>query len=82
MIYLDHAATSWPKPPEVIQAIANFLEYAVGQFGAGRLIYGSFQPVNDPLVPLGMVVDAEISDADKAMIAGGNLRAIVENVQK
>ena len=28
-----------------------------------------------------MVVDADISDADKAMIAGGNLRALVENVQ-
>jgi len=26
MIYLDNAATSWPKPPEVLQAMKEFLE--------------------------------------------------------
>lgn len=30
MIYLDNAATTWPKPPEVLQALGNSLE----QFGA------------------------------------------------
>lgn len=25
MIYLDNAATSWPKPPQVVQAMADFL---------------------------------------------------------
>ena len=48
MIYLDHAATSWPKPPEVIAATAQFLERAGGNPGraghrlsiaAGRVIY-------------------------------------------
>lgn len=33
MIYLDYAATSWPKPPEVIQAMADFLENAGGNPG-------------------------------------------------
>jgi len=33
MIYLDHAATSWPKPPEVIRAMADFLERAGGNPG-------------------------------------------------
>ncbi len=28
MIYLDNAATSFPKPPEVMQAMASFLERA------------------------------------------------------
>ena len=48
MIYLDHAATSWPKPPEVIAAMASFLERAGGNPGraghrlsidAGRIVY-------------------------------------------
>ncbi len=48
MIYLDHAATSWPKPPVVIQAMADFLERAGGNPGrsghrlsieAARIVY-------------------------------------------
>lgn len=33
MIYLDNAATSWPKPPEVIAAMQTFLEEAGGNPG-------------------------------------------------
>ena len=33
MIYLDHAATSWPKPAEVSEAMSNFLECAGGNPG-------------------------------------------------
>jgi cysteine desulfurase / selenocysteine lyase len=33
MIYLDNAATSWPKPPEVLKAIADVLERAGGNPG-------------------------------------------------
>lgn len=48
MIYLDNAATSWPKPPEVLRAMADFLENAGGNPGrsghrlsiqAGRRVY-------------------------------------------
>jgi cysteine desulfurase / selenocysteine lyase len=48
MIYLDHAATSWPKPPEVIRAMSQFLECSGGNPGrsghrlsieAGRVVY-------------------------------------------
>jgi len=48
MIYLDHAATSWPKPPEVLRAMREFLESAGGNPGrsghrlsvaAGRVLY-------------------------------------------
>lgn len=48
MIYLDHAATSWPKPPSVMAAMADFLERAGGNPGrsghalsiaAGRIVY-------------------------------------------
>jgi cysteine desulfurase / selenocysteine lyase len=33
MIYLDNAATSWPKPPAVIRAVRNMLANAVGNPG-------------------------------------------------
>lgn len=54
MIYLDHAATSWPKPPEVIKAMNDFLERAGGNPGrsghrlsveAGRIAYDARESV-------------------------------------
>ncbi|MCG2659926.1 MAG: amidohydrolase [Kiritimatiellae bacterium] len=55
----------------------SFVEYVVREFGAERLIYGSFLPVSDPLVPIGMVLDADIADTEKKMIAGDNLRRLM-----
>lgn len=64
MIYLDHAATSWPKPTEVIKAMTDVLECAGGNPGrsghrvsiaAARVIYDTreeiarFFGVSDPL---------------------------------
>jgi len=60
---------------------AGFLEHAVLEFGAQRLIYGSFLPVADPWVPIGMLVDADIAEADKALIAGDNLRRLLSEVR-
>jgi cysteine desulfurase / selenocysteine lyase len=65
MIYLDNAATSWPKPPEVIRAMVDFLERAGGNPGrsghrlsiaAGRIVYEAREAVaelfnaQDPLL--------------------------------
>lgn len=53
-IYLDHAATSWPKPPEVLRAMTGFLEEAGGNPGrsghrlsiaAGRIVYDAREAV-------------------------------------
>jgi len=64
MIYLDNAATSWPKPPEVLQAMTDVLERAGGNPGrsghrlsiaAARVIYDTreeiarFFSISDPL---------------------------------
>ena len=64
MIYLDHAATSWPKPREVINAMAELMEQAGGNPGraghrlsieAGRIVYdvreilAEFFNVSNPL---------------------------------
>jgi cysteine desulfurase family protein len=54
MIYLDHAATSWPKPPEVLAAMHDFLERVGGNPGrsghrlsveAGRIVYDAREAV-------------------------------------
>lgn len=54
IIYLDHAATSWPKPPEVLRAMVDFLEQAGGNPGrsghrlsiaAGRIVYAAREAV-------------------------------------
>ena len=34
-IYLDHAATAFPKAPEVAEAVALFLNQAAGNPGRG-----------------------------------------------
>jgi cysteine desulfurase family protein len=64
MIYFDHAATSWPKPPAVIRAMADFCEHAGGNPGrsghrlslaSARLVYDAREllaelfHVSDPL---------------------------------
>jgi cysteine desulfurase family protein len=64
MIYLDHAATSWPKPPAVIEAMTSFLERAGGNPGrsghrlsveAARIVYDARESIatlfggDDPL---------------------------------
>jgi hypothetical protein len=53
----------------------------VKTFGAERLLFGSFLPVNDPYTAIGMILDADISDGEKERIAGGNLRRLVEEVR-
>lgn len=54
VIYLDHAATSWPKPPVALQAMSDFLIHAGGNPGrsghrlsitAGRIVYAAREAV-------------------------------------
>ena len=59
----------------------GFIEYAVGAFGADRFLFGSFLPVSDPFVPIGMVLDADIAESEKALIAGENLRRLIGEVR-
>ena len=59
----------------------GFIESAAREFGADRLIFGSFFPVNDPFVAMGMVLDSEIPEEQKTIIAGGNLRRLVSEVR-
>ncbi len=48
------------------------------RFGAERLIFGTRLPIRDPSCALGMVNYAMISEEEKEMVAGKNLRKLME----
>lgn len=50
---------------------------AVEAIGAHRMVYGSNLPFADPSVTIGLVGDADISDADKKMIFEGSARRLL-----
>ncbi len=56
MIYLDNAATSWPKPKEVLHAMTDFMEYSGGNPGrsghrlsisAARIVFNTRELVTE-----------------------------------
>jgi predicted TIM-barrel fold metal-dependent hydrolase len=49
--------------------------------GAERLLFGTNLPALDPSLGIGMVLYAAMSDGDKALIAGGNLKRLLESVR-
>ena len=59
----------------------GFVEYAVGEFGAERLLFGSFLPISDPLVPMGMILDSGLPADSQRLIAVGNLRRLIAEVR-
>ena len=57
------------------------IEYVVRHWGPERLLFGTFLPAGDPLVPMGMLLDADIDEADKVLIAGENLRRLWSEIR-
>ena len=75
MIYFDNAATSWPKPPEVMEAMVHFMSEVGANPGrsghrlsveAGRIIYEAREAVatlfNAP-DPLRVVFGPNVTEA-------------------
>jgi hypothetical protein len=58
----------------------DFVSYLVKHWGAERLLFGSFLPMNDPWASIGMILDADITPEEKAMAAGGALRKLIDEV--
>ncbi len=82
MIYLDNAATSWPKPPGVAEAMVNFLHNVGANPGrsghrlsleAGRLVYRARERIaelfNSP-DPLRVVFGANATEALNLALRG------------
>ncbi|MFO7917842.1 MAG: aminotransferase class V-fold PLP-dependent enzyme [Anaerolineae bacterium] len=82
MIYFDNAATSWPKPPGVAEAMAHFLNDVGANPGraahrraieAGRIIYGTREAVANlfhALDPLRVVFGANVTEALNLALLG------------
>ena len=62
-VYLDLAGDGYSL---------GLVEYLVAEVGAGRVLYGSDLTWIDPRTQLGMILDAGISEADKAQILRDN----------
>jgi uncharacterized protein len=57
------------------------VEELAGRFGAERLIYGSYMPMVEPNATMMLVTHARLPDADKALIAHGNLARLLAKVR-
>ncbi len=56
---------------------AGFVEFAVSELGADRVVFGTDSPLLDPAVQMAKVTGAEISDEDKRKILGDNMRRVL-----
>lgn len=52
------------------------IQFAVEHIGSHRMVYGSGLPYVDPSATIGLVQDAEITDADKRNILSGSARRV------
>ena len=59
----------------------DFVSWMARRWGAERIVFGSFLPAADPWSAIGMILDADISAEEKALIAGGNARGVVAQVR-
>jgi cysteine desulfurase/selenocysteine lyase len=82
MIYLDNAATSWPKPPAVAEAMVHFLDHVGANPGraghrlaveAARTVYGAREAVAELFGapdPLRVVFGANVTEALNLALRG------------
>ena len=76
MIYLDNAATSWPKPPEVLKAMVDVLEYAGGNPGRSghRLSIEAARVMYDAREDIARFFN--VSDPTRVIFTGNGTQAI------
>lgn len=56
------------------------IEFITHEFGPERLLFGTRMPVRDPACAIGQVTYSDISDSNKRLIAGDNLRNLLGGV--
>jgi predicted TIM-barrel fold metal-dependent hydrolase len=57
------------------------VEFITREFGARRLLFGTRMPVRDPACAIGQVAYADISEENRKLIAGDNLRHLLAGVK-
>lgn len=86
-----HAGGEWQRGIRAVQdspnilvetsgfdASAGFIEMAVRELGAERIVFGSHLPSRSLGTELSKVTAAEISEADKCLILGENFRKLIQ----
>ena len=63
-------------------ATAGFIEMAVRELGAERIMFGSHLPSRSLGTELGKVIGADISERDKKLILGENFRNLLRPILK
>jgi predicted TIM-barrel fold metal-dependent hydrolase len=94
-IICGHTGGDWPQGIRAVRAFENvsvgiggseptsgFVEMAVRELGARRVIYGSDIGGRSIASQLAKVEGAEISEADKRLILGENLRRMLQPIMK
>ena len=56
-------------------------EYMVNRFGAERFVWGTNYPISEPGAAITGLTYADISDADREAIAGGNIARLMQEVR-
>ena len=90
-IIMAHIAGDWERGIEAVKDCPNVLvdtsgsiiemgmvERAVEKLGARRVFFGSDGHGVDLSVAVAKILDAEIEDADRSLILGGNMQALLE----
>ncbi len=90
-----HAGGEWQKGIRAVRdsenilvetsgfdATAGFIEMAVRELGAERIVFGSHLPSRSLGTELGKVIGADISEEDKRLILGENYRRLLRRVMK
>lgn len=85
-----HAGGDWERGIRAVRAFPNilvetsgfdstagFIEMAVRELGAHRIVFGSHLPSRSLGTELAKVLAAEIAEADRALIFSGNLRRLL-----
>jgi predicted TIM-barrel fold metal-dependent hydrolase len=60
----------------------GLVEYLVAEVGAERILYGSDLTWIDPRTQLGMILDAEVTDEDKALILRDNALRLFSRIKE
>ena len=86
-----HAGGEWQRGIRAVQdspnilvetsgfdATAGFIEMAVRELGAERIVFGSHLPSRSLGTELSKVIAADISEADKRLVLGENFRKLIQ----